>query len=669
MSQMQALIGETLGSKYPYRIESVLGSGAMGVVYRATDMNKGRPAAVKVISGDIARGSKVQQRFEREAEILQQFRHPGIVRFLGYGKYRGTYYIAMEFIQGITLEKRLSESGPLPWREVVDLMIQVCDALHYAHERGVVHRDLKPSNLMVTEGNTVKLTDFGIAKDLDKESLTATGRTLGTAAYMAPEQIRGTPAVSHKTDLYALGIVLYQMLVGRPPYEGNSPVVLMHCHLNEPPPRPSDRVQEIPRALDDLVVTLMAKTPAERPWDAVAVGLILTTLRDKAERGERIPMVWSSDGSPDSNSARGGAAGELAVGRRKKKTRKASLFSTLTGSFYTTRSRAARKDTDESQGARPGLETLLLLGVLVAIGGLIVYLVWPPGQDYLYKHAEALMASSKHSDWVTARDEYLEPLDRRFPSNPYRQQTAQWRDKILLYEADSRAEILASPARTKLTEPNTHAERLFVLAHELAAEDSKRGDDLKAIERWKDMASKLHPDDKEERPWYLLAVQRGERLQAAIDDRRKFVEQQIQTALEAHNADRKEEAQRIINELKEQYAKYTDLADVFPKDTEQPAPGSATPQPPASPPATAGQGGAAAKKPAPASESEKPAAPAGASSPKAAGDETPAPASSESPAEPKSTQTPEPADPKNSEPDAAESLSEVNQQFDSEFRS
>ena len=194
----------------------------MGVVYRGTDVNRNRPVAVKVVSGEIAQGGKVQKRFEREAEILQQFRHPSIVRFLGYGKFRGTYYIAMEFIQGITLEKLINDSGPLPWREVVDLAIQICDALHYAHERGVVHRDLKPSNLMVTEDRKVKLTDFGIAKDLDATTeLTATGRTLGTAAYMAPEQIRGTPAVSHKTDLYALGVVLYQMLTGRAALRGD----------------------------------------------------------------------------------------------------------------------------------------------------------------------------------------------------------------------------------------------------------------------------------------------------------------------------------------------------------------------------------------------------------------------------------------------------------------
>src|SRR4051794_37833790 len=213
----------------------------------------------------------------------------------------------MEYVAGETLEQMLRRRGPIPWREIVDLGLQICDALHYAHEHGVVHRDLKPSNLMVSEKGQVKLTDFGIAKDLDATALTATGRTLGTAAYMSPEQIRGTPAVSHKTDLYSLGVVLYQMLTGKPPFEGTSPVVLMHLHLNEPPPRPSAKVAEIPRALDDLVISLMAKAPADRPWDAVAVTVSLTELRDKAERGQPIAMVWPSPGSAGAKSLRGGA--------------------------------------------------------------------------------------------------------------------------------------------------------------------------------------------------------------------------------------------------------------------------------------------------------------------------------------------------------------------------
>ena len=178
---------------------------------------------------------------------------------------------------------------------MVDLGIQICEALHYAHEHGVVHRDLKPSNLMVTEQGQIKLTDFGIAKDLDATALTAPGRTLGTAAFMAPEQIRGTPEVSHKTDLYALGIVLYQMLTGQAAFSGASAVVLMHCHLNQPPPRPSAKVPEIPVVLDDLILKLMAKAPPDRPWDAAAAGQVLTELRDKAEKGGKIAMVWSAE--------------------------------------------------------------------------------------------------------------------------------------------------------------------------------------------------------------------------------------------------------------------------------------------------------------------------------------------------------------------------------------
>ncbi len=268
MSQIQALIGEKLGS---YRIVSVLGSGTIGVVYRGTDEKRGSPAAIKVLRGEIALEGKAQKRFEREAEILQQFRHPNIVRFLGWGKSRGTWYIATELIEGAGLKKILEERGSIPWSEVVNLSIQVCDALHHVHERGVVHRNFKPQKLLVSPDGRVKLVGFGIARDLNASSLSATGRTLGTPAYMAPEQIRGTPAISHKTDLYALGVVLYQLLTGQLPYQADSPVTMMHNHLNEPVPRPSAKVQEIPRVLDDLVVQLMAKSPADRPWDAAAV--------------------------------------------------------------------------------------------------------------------------------------------------------------------------------------------------------------------------------------------------------------------------------------------------------------------------------------------------------------------------------------------------------------
>ena len=410
MAQTEGLIGEKLGS---FRIEAVLGSGAMGTVYRGTNEKNGKPAAIKVVSSEYAQGSKIRDRFDREAEILQQFRHPNIVRFLAVGRFRGTSYIAMEYIQGDTLDKVLLDRGPLPWREVVELGIQICDALHYAHEHGVVHRDLKPSNLMVTTDGKIKLTDFGIAKDLDATALTATGRTLGTAAYMSPEQIRGAPAVSHRTDLYALGVVLFQMLVGKPPFEGNTPVVLMHSHLNEPPPRPSAKVAEIPRKLDELIVNLMAKSPNDRPWDAAAVGVKLTDLRDKADKGAAIKMVWPSNGrdaasQPHVADQDGNA---VAIEAPRKKTRKSTSSAGVSRSSQSRRERTG-PETGIPWLNRSTLEVGLLALALIAIGGFIAYWVWPPSAPYLYKQAEALMASSRRSDRVTARDDYIQELDR-----------------------------------------------------------------------------------------------------------------------------------------------------------------------------------------------------------------------------------------------------------------
>ncbi len=578
MSQIPSLIGEKLGS---YRIESLLGSGAMGVVYRGTDEKRGRVVAVKVVHAELAQGSKVQERFKREFDILDQFRHPGIVRNLGYGKYRGTLYIAMEFIQGKTLDAILEERGHLPWREVVDLGIQICQALQYAHERQVVHRDLKPSNLMVTEDGKVKLTDFGIAKDLEKTALTATGRTLGTAAYMAPEQIRGAPAVSHKTDLYALGAVLFQMLTGKPPFEGNTAVVLMHCHMNEPAPRPSEKIQEIPRALDDLVVGLMAKQPTDRPWDAAAVEVILTELRNTAERGAAIGMVWPAAGSAAAKPARGDAGAGLIrpdstlTDRPKRKPRKGGMFATLASTMFATRSRQGTADSESSGISRGLLEIAGLILALVAVGGLIVYLAWPLGQEALYHKAEALMASTHRNDWLTARDEYLEQLDKRFPQNPYREQTAKWRDKILLDEAEGRANILASPIKTRLNEPHTNAERQFVVYHTVTTQASERRDDLEALKQWREMAGVLKPDDAEERPWYLLALHRADQVEATIEDRRKFVMKQIQIADDAMRTGHPNQALAIRSKLIEQFAGYTDLPELA---VPAPAPAQATPE-------------------------------------------------------------------------------------------
>lgn len=540
------MIGEKLGS---FRIEAILGTGAMGVVYRGISETTGKPAAVKVISGELAQKSKSYERFRREAEILKQFRHPNIVRFLAVGRYQGTSYFAMEYVAGETLEQMLRRQGPRPWREIVELAIQTCEALHYAHEHGVVHRDLKPSNLMVSEEGQIKLTDFGIAKDLDATALTATGRTLGTAAYMAPEQIRGTPEVSHKTDLYALGVVLYQMLTGRVPFEGSSAVVLMHCHMNEPPPRPSARVAEIPVALDKLVVQLMAKDPNDRPWDAAAVAVSLGEIRDKASRGDTVAMVWATEGDQELTPTRAGlltrAAGTEVPAPKPRKAAKPKR-------------RLALPELDRSL-----LEVVLLCLGLVVVGAFIGYMFWPPSAPYLYRQAERLMASDKLSDWMTARDEYLNPLDTRFKQNPYLKTTQDWRDRIDLKMADNRAKILEAPTQTRFNEPQNATEGAYQAYYRLASKASSEGNDLAAVGYWEEMSTKVNPKVAEERGWYLLSQKRVTDLKQTILKRREVVAGLLSRALQAEQSGRSAEAANIREDLKTHFGKYTDLNELF----------------------------------------------------------------------------------------------------------
>lgn len=546
----QGLLGEQLGS---FRLESILGTGAMGVVFKATQETTGRRAAVKIVQGEIAENTKLLERFIREAEIIKQFRHPNIVRWLATGRFRGTYYFAMEFVDGVTLEKLLQDRGELPWREAVNLAIQICEALQYAHQQGVVHRDLKPSNLMITRDGRVKLTDFGIAKDLDRTALTAPGRTLGTAAYMAPEQIRGTPAVSHKTDLYAFGAVLYQMLTGSPPFTGTTAVLLMHQHINEPPPRPSAKIHEIPKALDDLVIALMAKDPANRPWDADAAGMILTELRDKDARKESVAMVWpvgdAQGGDPPRASASASASASIGSTAARKRTK--------TSGPAEGGSRIAR-----ALSAVSG-ETIGLLLALVAVGGLIAYWVWPPGAAYLRDHAAPLMESPQRSDWLIALRDYIEPLDRRFPDHPYHDETNAWRDKIALSEAEGRAKILASPVRISSSEPNTEGERQFVAFNTLASRAEAEGDELTAQRAWAQMSATVNAADPDDRKWFLLASKRADDLARRIQERRAFVEGQFRKAAAAYRMGKTNEAIAIQTMLHERYAHFTDLADLF----------------------------------------------------------------------------------------------------------
>ncbi|HEY2156557.1 MAG TPA: serine/threonine-protein kinase [Isosphaeraceae bacterium] len=534
---ISTMIGQKLGS---FLIEAEIGAGAMGVVYRGVrDSGKTRVAAVKVIGVDQMAKGKAFERFVREAEILEQFRHPNIVRYLARGKQGKTFYYAMEFIPGQTLDGLIEAGGAMPWEEVARLGVQICDALHYAHEHGVVHRDLKPSNLMVTIDGDVKLTDFGIAKDLDATALTATGRTMGTAAFMAPEQIRGTPEVSHKTDLYALGIVLYQMLTGELPFQGTSAVVLMHCQMNEPAPRASAKTQVIPVALDELVLKLMAKSPTDRPWDAAAVAVTLRELLDKHEAGQPIPMVWPEVGSPASNPPTRSVETlkPTKMGRKKKKKKHAM------------------------ERLRDLAPVLGLVAALVVVGSLIGYIVWPPSAAYLFRQAEPLMNSEKREDWLRAQSMYLDELERRFPDHPYRAQTDPWYDRLALTSAERRAEVLEKSAVPGFKKAEGQGESLYAAVFPEAEAAIKRFDDLDAARRWREMAASLEKDNSRlDRGWLLLARKKADQIERAIKERAAKVAELLVMATQAHAAGQADQALKLRRDALERFSKYTDTA-------------------------------------------------------------------------------------------------------------
>jgi eukaryotic-like serine/threonine-protein kinase len=267
------LIGAVLDGRF--RIVAPLGTGGMGSVYRGVQLSVDRPVAIKVIAEQLSDDRAAAKRFLREAKVLTGFSHPNIVNVFDFGQAEtGELYIVMELLRGETLADVLAR-GKLPARLACDIAIQLCDALIAAHGRGVVHRDLKPGNVMIGDGplaGLVKVLDFGLAKTLESNNVTTSsvteiGAVLGTPLYMAPEAIGGAGA-DPRSDLYALGCMLYEMLSGTTPFDDPSVNVVLVRQLGEPPPMLPD---DVPIALCELVDELLAKDPDARPPSAIAV--------------------------------------------------------------------------------------------------------------------------------------------------------------------------------------------------------------------------------------------------------------------------------------------------------------------------------------------------------------------------------------------------------------
>jgi eukaryotic-like serine/threonine-protein kinase len=249
-----------------YRVLKRLGAGGMAEVYCAEDQQLGRRVALKLLHRRFADDEQFVERFRREASSAAGLSHPNIVGIFDRGEWDGTYYIAMEFVEGRTLKDIIRDRGPAPPEAAADITLQILRAAGYAHKRGIVHRDIKPHNVLIDTEGRVRVTDFGIAR-AGVSDMTETGSVMGTAQYLSPEQAQGRP-VDARSDLYSTGIVLYELLTGRVPFDAESPVSVALMQVSEPPVPPMEVNPEVPPALDAVTLRAMEKDPGRRYQDA-----------------------------------------------------------------------------------------------------------------------------------------------------------------------------------------------------------------------------------------------------------------------------------------------------------------------------------------------------------------------------------------------------------------
>jgi serine/threonine-protein kinase len=478
------LVGQQLG---PFVIDKELGSGAMGTVYRGRYVKTGQVVAVKVLApGTGATSGSALDRFDHEARILKQFNHPHIVRLFGVGKSHGFRYFAMEYLQGESLDRALARRGRLTWEEVVELGQQLCLGLQHAHEQGVIHRDLKPSNLMVLPDGTLKLTDFGIAKKPDLTQLTAANCTVGTAAYMSPEQCRGERDLTHKSDLYSLGVVFYELLTGQKPFQADNAMDMFMQHVQGTFPRPSRIVLETPVWLDTLICQLLEKKPEHRPLDAATVHATLAGIKEKIE----------AQRSAGVEAARRRVIDRLPGERRPDEADREMARTLLTGKG---RRRRRRKEAFYNRGWFVAAGAAALLGGL----GLALYLTLrPPAPEVLHARVKQLMDSGSFEDRLKARDDTNGPIRQFFAhyaglDGPLADDMRAWRDQVGVEECEDFLRRYRSKKGSAIKfNVNPGAE-------EAACKASDREDDgdvAGARDLWRRLGK-----DEAGRPWGLLA--------------------------------------------------------------------------------------------------------------------------------------------------------------------
>lgn len=493
------LVGKMLG---PYKVDKELGSGAMGSVYRAIHQETGERVAVKMISIGLSTNKGAVERFKREVTILKQFDHPNIAKFITSGKIGNTPFFIMEFLEGESLDHVIARRGRISWEELVPIGTQLCAALEHAHLKGIIHRDLKPSNLMILKDGTVKLTDFGIAKDDDATALTAANSTLGTAAYMSPEQCHGKELTA-KSDLYSMGVMFYELITGRKPFVAESAMEMFKLHTKGTFVRPSKIVLELPVWMDTLIVQLMEKKPEHRPLNAAKVSEVLLEIQERVETQASAGVTAAKRRKMDKTGAEASIAEEdkeiarTMVGKKPKKKKKPPFY---TQSWF----------------------TLSAVGLMAAT---IVFLVWfifikAPSAEKLVAQMESLVKSDEGKR--EARDSVIPEFLKTYPDHPLKSKVLDWRDKIDLETTERQT----MNRRKNAIPPDEGGEKTV----REAIDNEEAGKLEEANKRWKEILPLKKSDDKEQRGYGLLAEKYLKEYDAvdslSKDLRRKLAEEQ-----------------------------------------------------------------------------------------------------------------------------------------------
>lgn len=469
----------------PYRLETTIGSGGMGTVYRGIDERTGDKAAIKVLPTHLSHNEGLRERFQREIETLLQLKHPNIVRLFGFGEEDGELFYAMELVDGRSLAEVIVKTPIKSWRTVVRYALAIASGLRQAHDMGIVHRDIKPANVLITRDDKVKILDFGIARLFGATGVTMAGGIVGTADYMAPEQAFGE-GVTPKADLYSLGALMYAMLARQPPFRGSSVTeILDKLRYNEP--IPIDRlVEALPNDLSQLITQLLDKNPENRVPTARALCRRLEALLELPEEtdfdlhladhstqapaapGDEYQLKGGGDDAPtldpqarklaeaptmqlseeevarDRKSQSNDGATEAPatiVSQRGKKDAPQTRFTTVAEQRQRTSEEESRREKSTAW-----INYLQIGGLLVALGVVVTVMLIAPQQpdaDQVYHAIEASANDGNLADISEQMDDFLE----RFPEDPRSEYVAELKEELNLRRQENRYRLAASLGR------------------------------------------------------------------------------------------------------------------------------------------------------------------------------------------------------------------------------